>query len=56
MKEPESKLLKIQKRYLSLIFQLNQYQIREVEPPDDLISAIADMERTIKIINKARSR
>lgn len=53
MKNRESELLKIQKRYLSLIYQLNQYQLNGEDTPDNLIEAISDMERTVKIIARA---
>jgi pantothenate kinase len=53
MNNRKSKLLKIQKRYLSLIYQLNQYRLNREDPPDDLIEAISDMERTVKIIARA---
>jgi hypothetical protein len=54
MNNRESELLKIQKRYLSLIYQLNQYRLKGEDPPEDLIKAISDMERTVKIISRAR--
>jgi hypothetical protein len=54
MNNRESKILKIQKRYLSLIYQLNQYQLNGEDPPDGLIEAISDIERTVKIIARAR--
>lgn len=53
MDERESKLLKTQKRYLSLIYQFHQYQINGEDPPDDLIEAITDTEQTVKIIERA---
>jgi hypothetical protein len=53
MNNRKSKLLKIQKRYLSLIYQLNQYRLNGEDPPDDLIEAISDMERIVKIIARA---
>ncbi len=55
MKNRESKLLKIQQRYLSVIYQINQYQLNGEDPPDDLIKAASDMERIVKLIARARS-
>lgn len=55
MKDRESKLLKIQQRYLSVIYQINQYQLNGEDPPDDLIKAALDMERIVKLIARARS-
>lgn len=55
MKDRESKLLKIQQRYLSVIYQINQYQLNGEDPPDDLIKAASDMKRIVKLIARARS-
>ena len=55
MKDRESKLIIIHQRYLSLIYQVNQYQLNGEDPPDDLIKAASDMERIVKLIARARS-
>ena len=54
MKDQKSKLIKIHKRYLSLIYQINQYQLNGEDPPDGLIKAASDMERIVKLIARAR--
>jgi len=54
MKDRESKLIIIHQRYLSLIYQINQYQLNGEDPPNDLIKAVSDMERIVKLIARAR--
>jgi hypothetical protein len=54
MKDQKSKLIKIHQRYLSLIYQINQYQLNGEDPPDGLIKAASDMERIVKLVIRAR--
>ena len=53
MTDREKELIKLNKRYLNLIYQKAQYKLADQNPPDDLLDEIVDVERKLAIISRA---
>ena len=53
MTDREKELIKLNKRYLNLIYQKAQYKLAEKIPPDALLNEIVDVERKLAIISRA---
>ena len=53
MTDREKELIKLNKRYLNLIYQKAQYKLADQIPPLDLLNEIVDVERKLAIISRA---
>jgi hypothetical protein len=53
MTNHQKEFIKLNKRYLNLIYKKAQCKISGEKPSEDLIKEIADIERTVRLISKA---
>ena len=53
MTNRQKEFIKLNKRYLSLIYQKAQCQISGEKPSEDLLNEIAELERQVRLISKA---
>jgi hypothetical protein len=53
MTDREKEFIKLNKRYLNLMYKKAQCKISGDKPSDDLMNEIADIERKVRLISRA---
>ncbi len=55
MTNKEKEVIKLKKRYLNLVYRINEIRRAGNDPSDDLMQEFANIERIVRLMSKALS-